>query len=312
MSDEVLKVLNLKTFYTVDKKNKKYIKAVNDISFSLKKKMTIGIVGESGCGKSTLVKTLMGVEKKKSGEIFFENKNIKDIKSRERYDFIQMVFQNPLDSLNPRKKAWEIISDPLLIRGNISKNKCFERAIDLMKLVGLSLEQANKYPHMFSGGQQQRIGIARALILRPKVLILDEPVSALDVSVQAQILNLLKEIQEKFEISYIFIGHDLSVVNYIADKVMVMYFGKVSEYGSSSQVLKNPHHPYTKILLKSSYLSTNQAIADFPEIENGELPDHLNPPTGCFFKDRCPLAKNECRIAPPLENKYQRLIACYL
>jgi len=311
MSDTLV-VENLKKFYQVKGKDQ-FVKALNDVSFTLPPNTTLGIVGESGCGKSTLAKTLMNLEKKTEGSISFDGKSFDAISDRERYQTMQMVFQDPLDSLNPRKKAWEIIADPLLINSKVSKTEALEKAKELMAKVGLRPEQAHKYPHMFSGGQRQRLGIARALILNPKVLILDEPVSALDVSVQAQILNLLKELQKELGLSYIFISHDLSVVNYISDDIMVMYLGKVAEYGDANQVFNNPYHPYTKTLLKSGHISKSEEIKNFPKLTSSELPSPLNPPPGCAFHTRCPLAKDEChKTLPPLESKNDRSVSCHL
>lgn len=304
----VLEVLKLRKHYDI-KKSKKVVKALDDVSFSLKENMTIGIVGESGCGKSTLAKTLMGLETKTEGDIVFSGKSVDQMKLKDRFKHIQMVFQDPMDSLNPRKKAWEIIADPLLINTKCSKEEAYNKACELMATVGLRAEGAHKYPHMFSGGQRQRLGIARALILNPKILILDEPVSALDVSIQAQILNLLKELQKKIGLSYIFITHDLSVVNYIADEILVMYLGKVCEYGKTEDIFKNPKHPYTKTLLKSAHASNNPEVLNFPKLQDTELPSPLNPPSGCSFHTRCPLVRDECmREIPPLKNNVRCIL----
>lgn len=308
----VLEVTKLKKHYEIKKTNK-VVKALDDVSFTLKENMTIGIVGESGCGKSTLAKTLMGLETKTAGDIVFSGKSVDKMQLKERFQNIQMVFQDPMDSLNPRKKAWEIIADPLLINTKCSKEEAYNKACELMTTVGLRSDGAHKYPHMFSGGQRQRLGIARALILNPKILILDEPVSALDVSIQAQILNLLKELQRKIGLSYIFITHDLSVVNYIADEIVVMYLGKVCEYGKTNDIFNNPKHPYTKTLLKSAHASNNPEVINFPKLQDTELPSPLNPPTGCSFHTRCPLMKNECKgDIPPLKNNGASLVRCIL
>lgn len=310
--NETLVVENLKKFYQVKGKDQ-LVKALNNVSFALAPRTTLGIVGESGCGKSTLAKTLMNLEKKTEGSISFSGKSFDDISDKERYQTMQMVFQDPLDSLNPRKKAWEIVADPLLINSKVSKAEALEKAKELMEKVGLRPEQAHKYPHMFSGGQRQRLGIARALILNPKVLILDEPVSALDVSVQAQILNLLKKLQREMGLSYIFISHDLSVVNYISDEIMVMYLGKVAEYGNAEKVFNQPYHPYTKTLLKSGHISKSEEIQNFPKLTSSELPSPLDPPSGCAFHTRCPLAIEEChKILPALEQKSERTVSCHL
>lgn len=310
--ENVLSVNSLKKHYEI-KNSKKVVKALDDVSFNLKKNMTIGIVGESGCGKSTLAKTLMGLETKTAGDIVFSGKSVDQMQLKERFKNIQMVFQDPMDSLNPRKKAWEIIADPLLINTNCTKDEAYKKACELMATVGLRPEGAHKYPHMFSGGQRQRLGIARALILNPKILILDEPVSALDVSIQAQILNLLKELQGKIGLSYIFITHDLSVVNYIADEILVMYLGKVAEYGPTNEIFNNPKHPYTKTLLKSAHASSNPEVINFPKLMDTELPSPLNPPAGCSFHTRCPLATDQCsKEVPPLKNSGDSLVRCIL
>ncbi len=306
---DTIKVSNLKKYYPV---GDKAVKAIDGLSFTLQEKTTLGIVGESGCGKSTLAKCLMALEQVTDGTITIGGRDFSTLSSKELYKSIQMVFQNPLESLNPRKKAWEIIADPLLINENVTKSEAFDRACELMETVGLRREHAHKYPHMFSGGQRQRIGIARALILKPKVLILDEPVSALDVSVQAQVLNLLKDLQEEFNLTYIFISHDLSVVRYIADKVLVMYLGKVCEYGKSDVIFNNPHHPYTKTLLKSAHAVDNEVIKAFPPLKNVELPSPLNPPPGCNFHTRCPLAVEACKqVIPESRSIDHRDVFCH-
>ncbi|WP_419173318.1 ABC transporter ATP-binding protein [Halobacteriovorax sp.] len=306
---DTIKVTNLKKHYPVGDKT---VKAVDGLSFNLQERSTLGIVGESGCGKSTLAKCLMGLESLSGGSITIAGKDFSQMSSKELYHNIQMVFQNPLESLNPRKKAWEVIADPLLINEKVTKKEAFKRACDLMETVGLRHEHAHKYPHMFSGGQRQRIGIARALILKPKVLILDEPVSALDVSVQAQVLNLLRDLQKEFNLTYIFISHDLSVVRYIADKVLVMYLGKVCEYGKSDVIFETPHHPYTKTLLKSAHAVENEVIKAFPPLKDVELPSPLDPPSGCNFHTRCPLAVETCKSKiPECRDIDQRSVFCH-
>jgi dipeptide transport system ATP-binding protein len=228
------------------------VAALSNINFTLASEETLGIVGESGCGKSTLAKVLTKLEAATAGEISLLSKNYDDYKPAEFHSLIQMVFQDPYQSLNPRKKAFDIIADPLRINTNKSAEEIRELVLGMMKKVGLREDFQNRYPHHFSGGQRQRLGIARALMLRPKVLILDEPVSALDVSIQAQVLNLLMELQKEFSLSYLFISHDLSVVEHISDRIMVMYSGKVVEYGPRDEVFHNPQHPYTKTLLDSA------------------------------------------------------------
>jgi len=303
----LLEVKELTKYYPIKKpfQDTKYIKAIDGISFSVGINTTLGIVGESGCGKSTLAKQLMKLESMTSGEIIFPSLN------NEKRHSIQMIFQDPYNSLNPRKKCWQIIAEPLLINTKLSKKACFNQALEMMKLVGLRPELANRYPHMFSGGQRQRIGIARSLILKPKVLICDEPVSALDVSIQAQVLNLLIKLQNELNLTYLFISHDLSVVKHIADNILVMYLGKVVEYGPRQEIFNSPAHPYTQALLSSSPTinsTSNQAF----EL-TGELPSPLDPPQGCHFHQRCPFAVDECKISYP-EKKIigTREVSCHI
>lgn len=308
----ILEVNNLKKHYPISRPMKETIqvKALDGVSFSVDKKKTLGIVGESGCGKSTLAKALMGLEIKTDGSVKFEQSDIFSLESVEFRKAIQMIFQDPYSSLNPRKKAWQLISEPLMINTELSKQECFNQAVKLMEKVGLRREMAERFPHMFSGGQRQRLGIARALALHPKVLICDEPVSALDVSIQAQVLNLLMELQEEMELTYLFISHDLHVVNHISDDILVMYLGKVVEYGKREKVFDNPLHPYTKALIASS----PSISVDKEEHEpiSGELPSPLDPPKGCAFHKRCPLATARCSSeTPSLEEKDGRMTACF-
>ncbi len=287
---------------------KRTIQALNEVSFELEPGETLAVVGESGCGKSTLAKVLLGIEPATSGAILWDGRPSDSLSAEERRRNVQMVFQDPMGSLNPRKRAWEIISEPLRINTRLSAEQCRAEAATMMQKVGLRAELADRYPHMFSGGQRQRIGIARALMLRPRVLVCDEPVSALDVSIQAQILNLLRDLQDEFKLSYLFISHDLSVVRYLADRVMVIYLGRAVETGLASEVLENPKHPYTKALLAST-----------PEIRfdgaprtravRGELPSPLNPPSGCAFHKRCPIAEERCRVETPALDA--RGVACH-
>lgn len=308
----LLKVEGLKKHYPIQGLfgDKALVKALDGVSFEVEKKHTLAIVGESGCGKSTLAKTLMGLEEKTSGEIQFEGKSSDILKGKDLYQTIQMIFQDPYNSLNPRKKAWKIIAEPLLINNKVSQKEAYNKACELMEKVGLRPQMANRYPHMFSGGQRQRLGIARALILNPKVLICDEPISALDVSIQAQVLNLLVELQDQLELTYLFISHDLNVVKHIADSVLVMYLGKVVEYGKRQEIFENPQHPYTKALLEAS-----PNIFE-PEKEHnpleGEPPSPLSPPSGCAFHERCPIATERCHTeTPQLEAALGRKVACF-
>lgn len=250
----LLQVKNLKKSYVtktlLGKTEEQQV--LKGISFELPENKILGVVGESGCGKSTLAKVLTRLEDFSEGEIIFNGRNLREIAAKNFPHEIQMVFQDPYQSLNPRKKAWEIIADPILVTENISVKEAKARALEMMKKVGLLVETADRYPHQFSGGQRQRLGIARALMLRPKLLILDEPVSALDVSIQAQVLNLLLELQREFKLSMIFISHDLTVVKHISDETLVLYFGEIAERAPSQVLFTNPQHAYTKKLLESA------------------------------------------------------------
>ena len=308
----LLKVENLKKHYPVKQafKDTKYVKALDGLNFEVQKNKTLGIVGESGCGKSTLAKALMGLEPPTEGHILFENKEAHFLSPKEKYQMIQMIFQDPYNSLNPRKKAWQLIAEPLFINTEFSKQECHDRAVELMKKVGLRPELAERYPHMFSGGQRQRLGVARALTLNPNILICDEPVSALDVSIQAQVLNLLVELQDELDLTYLFISHDLSVVHHISHDILVMYLGKIVEYGPREKVFEDPKHPYTKALMSSSPALHMDKFEHQPI--QGELPSPLDPPTGCAFHKRCPMASERCKQETPiLETKEGRQVACF-
>lgn len=311
----VLEVKNLTKHYEIKRfmKPTVSIKALQSVDFSLMKNQTLSIVGESGCGKSTLAKVLMHIENKTSGNIYFDDKDSSEFDEKTLRKKIQMIFQDPYGSLNPRKKAIDLISEPLLINTDLSSKQRTEMALEMMNKVGLRPEMANRYPHMFSGGQRQRIGIARALVLKPKILICDEPVSALDVSVQAQVLNLLMDIQSEFQLSLIFISHDLSVVRHISDEIIVMYLGQIVEKGSRDQIFSEATHPYTKLLLKSKpkiYHTSHEKLSSEPN--TGEIPSAINPPSGCAFHTRCPSAQNRCKTETPLLKQAQnRKVACH-
>lgn len=285
------------------------VKALDGVSFKLEKGRALGIVGESGCGKSTLAKTLLGLEKRTFGDILIEGKSIDQLKAQDRHTTIQMVFQDPYSSLNPRKKCWQLIAEPLFINSKMKTSEIREKVDSVMALVGLRPEHAERYPHMMSGGQRQRIGIARALVLDPKILILDEPVSALDVSIQAQVLNLLIKLQDELKLTYLFISHDLSVVNHLCDEIAVMYLGKVIEMGPRKQIFEEAVHPYTQALL-ASCPSLNPKTMHRPL--KGELPSPLNPPDGCAFHKRCPIAVDQChKLRPELKKVRGRFTACH-
>lgn len=311
----ILSVSNVKKYYKPSRlflSSKQSLKAVDGISFNLQKGETVAIVGESGCGKSTLARAIMGIEPMTEGKAtVYEDKpiDISTLNKKELSKYIQIVFQDPYSSINPRKKVWQIISEPILNTGLPARN-CLEKSIEMMELVGLGEEYKNRYPHMLSGGQRQRIGIARALILKPKILICDEPVSALDVSIQAQVLNLLMDLQDSMGLSYLFISHDLSVVRHIADTVIVMYLGKVVEHGKVDDIFSNPLHPYTQLLLSSNPQIKHKNTKKRMLLQT-ELPSVFDPPSGCSFHPRCPLATDVCKMTDPELKVYKQKAACH-
>jgi len=272
---------------------------VNKINLELNLNESLGIVGESGCGKSTLAKMLAGLIKPSSGEIEINNKNINDYSNKDLPNHIQYMFQDPISSLNPRKTIYQSLSAPLKYLRKLDERQIDQEIKKIIKEVNLKEEFLNRFPHEFSGGQAQRIGIARVLLSKAKIIILDEPVSALDVSVQSQILNLLNDLQKKFELSYIVISHDLAVIEAICDRVTVMYFGEIAEQAKSKDLFEKPLHPYTSLLLKS-VPTINQKIKVSNLIET-ELPDPLNPPKGCSFNSRCEKRIEKCKNFIPDE-----------
>jgi len=311
-SNLVLKAENIRKYFPLKQiwKPTQIIKAVDGVSFELGSNETLSIVGESGCGKSTLANVLMQIENNDSGNIYLNGSSYAEMTRGQVISSIQMIFQDPYGSLNPRKKALQIVAEPLMVNTTLSSQECLDKAAQIMRQVGLGPEYFYRYPHMFSGGQRQRIGIARALVLKPSVLICDEPVSALDVSVQAQVINLLLDIQKQFDISYLFISHDLSVVKHLSDYILVMYLGKVMEYGKAIDVFSNPKHPYTQALFASTPKIGVRSSKDKFVIK-GEPPSPINPPSGCVFHPRCPLAKEECqKTVPELRDTRDRKIAC--
>ena len=287
----------------------KQVRAVDGVSFTLDRGETLGIVGESGCGKSTLARALLRLVEPTSGEVIFSGENLFQLSRREMRNkrrHLQMIFQDPFASLNPRMSVGQIISEPWAIFPQIIPRKNWQNRVrELLTCVGLSADDASRYPHQFSGGQRQRIGIARALALNPEVIVCDEPVSALDVSIQAQVINLLQNIQEQFGLSYIFIAHDLSVVRHISDRVAVMYLGKIVEIGTWEQIYNNPLHPYTEALL-SAMPRLNSADRRKRIILEGEVPSPIDPPSGCRFRSRCSKAESRCaESSPPLDIRHK-------
>lgn len=315
----LLDAINLKKYYPVKKglfTKPKMVKAVDGVSFTLERGKTLAVVGESGCGKSTLGRMLTMIEQPTEGELFYNGHNFlendKETATLRRRK-IQIVFQNPYSSLNPRKKVGSILEEPLLINTSLSAKERKAKVLDMMAKVGLKPEFYDRYPHMFSGGQRQRIAIARGLMLEPDIMVADEPVSALDVSVRAQVLNLMMDLQEEMGLSYVFISHDLSVVEHIADKVMVMYLGRCVEQGEVKQIFAEPKHPYTQALLSATPRLNEVDRRERIKL-TGELPSPLNPPKGCAFYARCRFATDRCRVEQPQLKNYPdgRKIACFV
>ncbi|WP_119459117.1 peptide ABC transporter ATP-binding protein [Rhodospirillaceae bacterium SYSU D60014] len=290
------------------------LRAVAGASFTLSTGRTLAVVGESGCGKSTLARLVTMIEPPTSGRLNIAGTEITEAGAKELKQLrptVQMVFQNPFASLNPRKKIGTILEEPLRINRRLSAAERREAARDMMAKVGLRPEFYGRYPHMFSGGQRQRIAIARALMLHPRIVVADEPVSALDVSIRAQVLNLLMDLQEEFDLAYLFISHDLSVVRHIADEVMVMYLGRPVEHGPKEVIFNRPHHPYTRVLLASTPAVDPAARSQRISVK-GELPSPINPPPGCPFHKRCPFATPHCAAErPELRMVDGRLVACH-
>lgn len=300
MNEPILQVKNLSKHFKVESG---FLQAVDGLNFDIYKGETFGLVGESGCGKSTAGRTILRLYEPTSGEAIFEGQNIYDLSPKEMKEHrkeMQMIFQDPYASLDPRMTVEEIIAEPLVIYGIGNKKERRERVIELLEMVGLSAEHSLRFPHEFSGGQRQRIGIARSLALKPKFIICDEPISALDVSIQAQVVNLLKDVQKKLGLTLLFIAHDLSMVRYISDRVAVMYLGKLMEVGITEDFYSNPLHPYTKALLSAIPIADPDEQRKRVQIElEGDVPSPINMKPGCRFVDRCPYGDDTCRGRDP-------------
>lgn len=316
----ILQVKNLKKYYKISRpfsRQVSYVKAVDNVSFNLYEKKTLGLVGESGCGKSTTGKTIMRLQEPTAGEAYYKGKDLFALKGKELKQMhreIQMIFQDPHSSLNPKKRIGDAVMEPMHIHKiGSSKSERMERALDLLLKVGIRPDQFYRFPHEFSGGQRQRIGLARALAVNPKVIVCDEPVSALDVSIQSQVINLLEEIQESFNLSYLFISHDLSVVRHISDEVAVMYLGHIVELAPTDELFANPLHPYTKALLSAIPIPDPKVKRERIVIK-GDVPSPLNPPSGCVFHTRCPFATERCKVEKPIlkEAASKHTVACHL
>ncbi len=320
-SDALLEAVDLKKYFPVTKgllisKTVGHIKAVDGVSFELHAGETLGIVGESGCGKSTTAKMMLMLEEPTEGSILFGGKDIRNADPADRQEYrrsVQAVFQDPWSSLNPRMRVRDLIAEPMVINLEMSRGEVRDRVLKLLTDVGLSAYHANLYPHEFSGGQRQRLAIARALALNPKVIVLDEPVSALDVSIRAQIMNLLKDLQAEYNVSYMLIAHHLATVRYMCTWVAVMYLGRIVELSPVKDLFENPSHPYTKALMSAALPSHPDTVQD-EMILSGEVPSPLNPPDGCHFHTRCPFVMDRCSLEDPVVKEVSpgHTVACHL
>jgi oligopeptide/dipeptide ABC transporter ATP-binding protein len=318
--DVLVRVENLKKFFSVShgffQRKKAYVRAVDDVSFNIQRGETVGLVGESGCGKSTVGRTILRLIEPTAGKVFFDSKNIFQL-DREGLRSIRnkmaIIFQDPYSSINPRMQLLDIVAEPLRTHAALKNNALRDRVSELLSQVGMGQEHLNRYPHEFSGGQRQRIAIARALSLNPSFLILDEPTSALDVSVQAQVLNLIVDLQKQLSLTYLFISHNLAVVQHISNRIIIMYLGKIVEMGPTANIFAHPLHPYSEALLSAipnpDIDQPNQQI-----LLKGDVPSPVNIPSGCNFHTRCPYAEKSCRTRTPQlsEAKKEHWVACHL
>ncbi len=331
MTDSLVKVENLKKYFPVKlgvfegwhfengklKRKRLYVKAIDGVSFEIEKGDTFALVGESGCGKTTTGRTIVGLYKQTDGKIYFRNKPIDEVLKKSPKDFkknVQMIFQDPYSSLNPRMKVYNLISEPLRVHKLVSSRaEEREKVEEIMVNVGLEPEYKSRYPHQFSGGQRQRIAIARALATEPEFIVADEPISALDVSIRAQILNLMEDLQEKYGLTYLFIAHDLSVVRHISNKTAVMYLGRIVEMGNTDEIFTHPLHPYTKTLF-DSIPSVEKVKQPLKVTIEGEVPSPINPPPGCPFHPRCPHAMERCKKERPEPKEVSpgHFVSCFL